>query len=258
MEFALVNGERDIPQLGVVAECPGCGAPVTAKCGEQRVWHWAHKGRKHCDPWHENETEWHRGWKSLFPQECQEVIHVAPDGEKHIADVKTPHGLVIEFQHSHLQPDERRAREAFYDRMIWVVDGSRLKRDRPRLVESFRFWHRVGNSLLFLTPFVGKTLPKNWTGCKVPVMFDFTAGDNFVARTTPGGTNLWCLFPGRVAGYAMIALCGRNALLRDALSGKLNLNHEGLAKGVTTYMARQNAAARMQTRRWSGRRRARF
>ena len=50
--------------------------------------------------------------KSLS-QDWQEVVHVADDGEKHIADVKTPSGLVIEFQHSYIAPDEIMAAKAF-------------------------------------------------------------------------------------------------------------------------------------------------
>ena len=51
------------------------------------------------------------------------------DGTRHVADSKTETGLVVEFQHSHLSTVERREREAFYDNLIWIVDGTRLKRD---------------------------------------------------------------------------------------------------------------------------------
>jgi competence protein CoiA len=47
--------------------------------------------------------------------------------KKHIADVRTIGGWVIEFQHSTLNPDERRSREKFYQRLIWVVDGTKRK-----------------------------------------------------------------------------------------------------------------------------------
>jgi hypothetical protein len=50
----------------------------------------------------ENETEWHRAWKDQFPPEWQEIVHLAGDGERHIADVKTGDGWVIEFQHSYI------------------------------------------------------------------------------------------------------------------------------------------------------------
>ena len=53
-------------------------------------------------------------WKKCFPEEWQEVVHFAEDGEKHIADVKTPSGLVIEFQHSAIKPEEQLSREGFY------------------------------------------------------------------------------------------------------------------------------------------------
>jgi len=82
-----------------------------------------------CDHWWENETQWHRDWKNCFPEEWQEVVHFAEDGEKHIADVKTPSGLVIEFQHSAISQEERISRENFYNKMCWVIDGTRLKSD---------------------------------------------------------------------------------------------------------------------------------
>ena len=85
---------------------------MIAKCGEQRVWHWAHQGTRTCDRWWEPETKWHRDWKNQFPKDWQEVIHQS-DGEKHIAGVKTESGMVIEFQHSFLRRDEREARENF-------------------------------------------------------------------------------------------------------------------------------------------------
>src|SRR5262249_40527523 len=131
LKFALVGEERREAQRGLSAVCPVCGAPVIAKCGNIRIWHWAHRGRLACDPWWE-ETDWHRGWKGEFPEHWQEVIHRSESGEKHIADVKTESGIVLEFQHSPLRPEERDAREDFYRTMAWVVDGLRLKKDRTQ------------------------------------------------------------------------------------------------------------------------------
>ena len=47
-----------------------------------------------------------------------------------IADVKTPAGLVLEFQRSTIHPDDVRARQAFYGRMLWIVDGLRSNFDK--------------------------------------------------------------------------------------------------------------------------------
>ena len=97
---------------------------MIAKCGPRILHHWAHYGRRNCDPWWENETSWHRRWKNLFPDDCREVCHTASDGEVHRADIKTPTGIVIEVQHSSMTDAERISRETFYRNLVWVIDGS--------------------------------------------------------------------------------------------------------------------------------------
>jgi competence protein CoiA len=126
MQFALVENVISEPSPGLSGSCRGCGTPTVAKCGQHNIWHWAHKSRVNCDPWWETETEWHRNWKNRFPRQWQECIHFDQEtGEKHIADVKTDRGLVIEFQHSVMAPEELRSREQFYKSMVWIVDGCR-------------------------------------------------------------------------------------------------------------------------------------
>lgn len=125
MEIALVDGQRQKPQPLLKGVCQACGKPALAKCGEKILWHWAHQSRKSCDPWWENETDWHRRWKHFFPEAWHEVVQHDPEtGEKHIADVRTANELVIELQHSAMPHDELRSREAFYKRMIWIVDAT--------------------------------------------------------------------------------------------------------------------------------------
>jgi len=123
MQYALVDGMRREATTGGRGLCPTCGAAMIAKCGPRIMHHWAHAGRRNCDPWWENETEWHRAWKNLFPAECREISHVAADGEIHRADIKTPTGIVIEVQHSAMTDAERRSREDFYGNLVWVIDG---------------------------------------------------------------------------------------------------------------------------------------
>lgn len=123
MQLALINQERVDAFPGGKGQCPECGAPMIAKCGPRVMYHWAHHGRKNCDPWWENETDWHRQWKNLYPVECREISHVAVDGEIHRADVKTPTGIVLEIQHSAMTDAERISREVFYKNLVWVIDG---------------------------------------------------------------------------------------------------------------------------------------
>src|SRR5689334_3526795 len=107
MKFANVEGQREEPQLGRTGSCPACGKAMIAKCGQIRVWHWAHRGIRSCDHWWEIEAEWHRAWKNPFPREWQEIVQWSTEGEKHIVDVKTAPGVTLEFQHSFLSPEER-------------------------------------------------------------------------------------------------------------------------------------------------------
>jgi competence protein CoiA len=124
MQFAIVDGQRRGAEPKRAGTCPICGKPMLPKCGSKILWHWAHHRRKHCDPWWENETDWHRWWKSCFPEAWREQIHFDEKGEKHVADVKTPAGTVLEFQNSAMSPQELQARERFYGRMLWIVNGT--------------------------------------------------------------------------------------------------------------------------------------
>lgn len=123
MQFAMVNSMRSEAKAGLKGECPTCGAAMVAKCGPRIMHHWAHATRRDCDPWWENETQWHRDWKNLFPKDCREQSFTAPDGEIHRADIITPTGIVIEVQHSAMTDAERHSREAFYKNLVWIVDG---------------------------------------------------------------------------------------------------------------------------------------
>lgn len=102
------------------ALCVYCDAVMIAKCGEINRWHWAHEIYSRCDPWASGETEWHLEWKSLFPLNWVEIPIIKE--EKHIADVKTDKGVVIEFQNSPISPAEIRKRERFYANMVWVFN----------------------------------------------------------------------------------------------------------------------------------------
>lgn len=214
MKFALVNEQRREAEPSLKGLCPGCMQPVTAKCGSLRVWHWSHQGRRVCDQWWEPETEWHRRWKNLFPQDCQEVFHLAENGEKHIADVKTEHGLVIEFQHSAIQMSERLAREEFYKNMIWVVDCTRLKYDRPRIDYGLYDWRRLKNGDVQTHHFPDECFPKKWLDCTVPVLFDF---DGLNTDNHSGQQNhLMCLLPNRYEGQALFFAVNRTTFLEIA------------------------------------------
>lgn len=129
MQLAIVNDERVEAFRGGRGKCPLCGSEMIAKCGTRVMHHWAHQRPLECDPWWENETPWHRAWKNLYPLECREVSHTAQNGEIHRADVRTPTGIVIEFQHSTMPDTERHSREEFYGNLVWVLDGRSFEKN---------------------------------------------------------------------------------------------------------------------------------
>lgn len=193
MRFANLSGQRIEATPGARGTCPGCDTELLARCGRRRVWHWAHKGRLCCDDWWESETEWHRNWKLLFPEEWSEVVQRAPSGERHIADIRTADGLVIEFQHSHLDDTERASREQFYENMIWVVDGTRLKRDVKLLK-----WLTFLKGNVFRNGPIGfkgeqYQITARWMFSESPVFLDF------------GGDSLWCISPQKKNGQFFAA-----------------------------------------------------
>ena len=127
MKYALNKNERVEAKPGMKGSCQCCSGQMIAKCGRYVTWHWAHKRIRDCDEWWEAETDWHRSWKNRFPRDWQEILQIDQDtGEKHVADVKTPYGLVIEMQNSPLNWQELRSREQFYKKIVWVVNGDRL------------------------------------------------------------------------------------------------------------------------------------
>lgn len=175
MKYALVNGDRREAQPILVGECPLCGSEMIPKCGDVYVHHWAHKSRRNCDPWWENETEWHRAWKNQFPLDWQEIVHQGEDGQKHFADVRTDDGWILEFQHSRINPEERASREGFYKKLIWVIDGSL----RPTYEEQFLRALEYAETPIAQLPSLGRfrqlkgRLLDQWANRTVHVLFDF-------------------------------------------------------------------------------------
>ncbi|MGE3778503.1 MAG: competence protein CoiA, partial [Pirellulaceae bacterium] len=192
MKYANVNELRQLPEPLLRGNCPSCGAVMIAKCGESRIWHWAHKGNRHCDDWWENETAWHRAWKDCFPAHWQEVVETAPSGERHIADVKTDRGWVLEIQHSYLRPEERRSRDAFYQKLIWIVDARRRKRDLEQLNAAWMNGRPVGgNQTLRKVPTDNCVLLREWVQSESAVFFDTGDAETVVwrlAKSSDGGS----------------------------------------------------------------------
>lgn len=207
MRFSLVNGEKREAEKGLTGICIGCEQPMIPKCGDIKVKHWAHKSKCECDHWWENETEWHRTWKSHFPEAWQECFHLSETGERHFADVKTTRGWVLEFQNSPLKREEFQARNSFYRQMVWVVNGLRRKNDAKDFESSLRLMLTVNNNPLLQRVFVitpnDHSILREWQENPIPVFYDF--GQEHI---------LWCRLPHRLDESDYILEFSRHAFIQ--------------------------------------------
>lgn len=255
MKFALVKGVKETPKPKMEASCAFCGAKVISKCGDIKLWHWAHYSKRDCDVWWENETEWHRNWKAKFPVEWQEVIHFAEDGEKHIADVKTRHNCILEFQHSFITNEERFSRNNFYKNLVWIVDGLRRKRDKDQFFKALKDGVQVIASPVLVKIYSDESrLVQEWKDSNVPVFFDFGEVER-----------IWWLMPLKEDGWSYVVPFSRQNFI-DFHLGKLNTDFiTFLNKCVQDYRSlflqlernRQRQQIVMIPRRYPARRRSR-
>ena len=228
MRFALLNDERIEPTKGAKGVCPCCGSELVARCGEIKVHHWAHK--KKCDDhWWENETEWHRNWKNQFPKEWQEIIQRDESGEKHIADVKTSSGWTIEFQHSPISKEERDSRDYFYNKLIWIVDGTRRKTD----IKQFESLIQHAHPLIYPEFPKDYRLIREWGSSQSLVFVDF------------GTDELWL-----INNNDCISAFSRNSfveMMNDSRSDEVNIKLlEPIQKQIDEIKAEQEKNRREQ------------
>lgn len=248
MKYAIVNNELQEAQPGLSGTCPCCDSPVIAKCGDIKIEHWSHFKVRRCDPWWENETEWHRSWKSHFPKEWQEVVHRA-DGEKHIADVKTDKNWTLEFQYSAISSNERHLRNRFYGKIVWVVNGLRRKRDPVQFFSSLKVVGSLENQIVRRVCDVvsdKSALLRDWGNHSVPVLFDFLEPNV-----------IWCLLPKKPESQFVVLEVSRQEFIRmhqlnaDSVRDNFNdfIQFFGAATSAADLIERINTLKREEERR---------
>ena len=118
------------------------------------------------------ESDWHREWKAAFPMSYREKTFFSTEQNcNHRADIYTPCGTTIEFQHSPISLEELQSREAFYPNLVWIVNGLKFKGfkvlkhlpvlDDP-ILANFEF-SKTANFTLFKTSDIGKEKPKKYS-----------------------------------------------------------------------------------------------
>lgn len=221
MKFALVNNLKTQATKGVHGTCLNCGSQMIANCGPVKIHHWAHNSIRNCDHWWEDETAWHRQWKNKFPKEWQEIsLSDEKTGERHIADIRTEHDFIIEFQHSFINPEERISRENFYKNMAWVIDGTRLKRDYPRFLKGKDNFRKTKTPNHYYVDYASDCFPSAWIGSSVPVIFDFL-GMKQISGQSDLRDFLFCLLPNHNGRGSIVAVISRLSFVDNTIKGLL-------------------------------------
>lgn len=221
MKYAIFENTKIEATKGATGICPICHSELISKCGVVKINHWAHKKIRNCDSWWENETEWHRSWKNNFPIDWQEIIcYDELTGEKHIADVRTNYNLVMEFQHSHIDPKERLSREKFYRNMVWIVDGTRLTRDYSRFLKGSKEIYSMQIPGYYHVKFPYECFPSAWLGSFVPVIFDFKGMDSIDDRNDLRNY-LYCLLPNQNIIDSTLVKITRESFINNSINGEL-------------------------------------
>ena len=246
MRYASVNGVRQEAEQKLRGTCPYCDRVVFAKCGQQRIWHWSHLGKLDVILGESPRRFGIASGRTSFPQiggrsgrrskwrmscrRCQE-----------------DRGLVIEFQRSHITPDERISRENFYRNMVWVVDGTRLARDWPRFEQGYSARRQIIRPGFFITPYPALCFGKAWVNCRVPVFVDF-AGTTPIAQLPDARRHpLWCMLPGRVDSYAVVFAHSRQDFVDQALHNRQVVPTEEIKQGVATFLRNELITSARQT-----------
>ena len=252
MKYAIVNNQKVEADKGLKGFCPICQQPVIAKCGTYKINPWAHKSIMHCDKWWENETEWHRQWKDTFPKEWQEIVSIdEKTGEKHIADIQTSSGMVVEFQHSNISEEERISRENFYKNMIWIVDGTRRKRDFEHFHKAFEeedIWHTDEKSPFYVLELGRFHLPKEWLNSSVPVFFDFKGLlDKNIEEydNNPYREPLPCLLPIRSDRFNVLIPFDRNKLIKMIKERDIAFKNNEICNAINQAILRRYGRIRL-------------
>jgi len=118
--------ERIRARPGLYAVCPGCQKDVIPRCGDFKIWHWAHKAGI-CKYDSEPYTAWHLEWQEKALNAGMEIEKIFDPSQRYRADIYDPKkNIVTEVQHSPITMETIVDRCLFYDskgiEIRWIFD----------------------------------------------------------------------------------------------------------------------------------------
>jgi len=122
--------------------------------------------------------------------------------------------------------------------MIWVVDGTRLKRDFSRFKKNQDILRKTSKQGQFTIDYVDECFPSNWANSKVPIIFDFKG-----YGTNPDSDELRnyliCLMPNQGIRQSVVYFLTRDSFINNIRQGSW-FNK----KNNTSHYSRRNPVQR--------------
>src|SRR5262249_20756293 len=102
------------------------------------------------------------------------------------------------------------------------------------------FRQSIGNTEVFLAPRPEKCFPASWLESSVPVLFDFL-GITPIDPPDVRRERLWCLFPGRAEGNAVLVPLSREDFVAEASNSPQLLPAHEMVAAVGQRIRQQQA-----------------
>lgn len=132
------KAERIRATKNAIAICPECNESLIPKCGDIKIWHWAHKHESNC--WYSSHpmTLFHLAWQDLALKQGYDVeVNFKDESGKiiHRADILKKDNRIVEIQHSNISSKEMIKRCEFYKTkqllVDWIIDDNeRYKKEK--------------------------------------------------------------------------------------------------------------------------------
>lgn len=128
--FDQVDGHQVAAQKGLKnVLCGCCKEQVLAKCGEIKIWHFAHEKKSQCEvALYGGMTKWHLEWQERFPEKCREITREY-FGIRHRADVIC-NNTVFECQKKMMPLEVMLERENFWRKagytFYWIFESQKV------------------------------------------------------------------------------------------------------------------------------------
>ena len=104
--------------------------------------------------------------------------------------------------------------------MVWVIDGTCLKRDYPRFLKGRKDFRMINKQGICFVNFPDECLPSAWLGSSVPVIFDFK-GTETINDPRDLRNHLYYLFPKANEREAIVAIVSRESFINSIITGEL-------------------------------------